>query len=303
MHVSGSRIKGALEDIRMLLNLASLDAKFTNDYICRTVLPRAVCDVYARSILTSDNPFFVRMAITIDPETEYYQLPPCIQSVAGIRSYGEGGDLQGEWRPNGNMNPYGPGWSLEGNTLHFLPAPAATSEWEIWYIPSADVPIQYGTDMSCDGTTDVDTFVLPATPALGLPFHFANEPVGQILRIVAGSGQWYERVIDTWDPATRTITVKIPVETLPAEDDLTYEVIPAGSGPFWYAAAARAAMELGVGLDISQTRRQSLKETALTALKTLRDNLSNLQGRIGKGWDKGTLDNPELAMNVWSWRV
>lgn len=299
MDPTGSKIIGAIEDIRMLLNVSSLNAKYDNNYIARTILPRAVNDVYVRSILTSDNPVYCRMSLPIAAGQEYYQLPVAVQAIMGIRMYSTQGDLLGDWRPRQSMDPRGPGWQIEGNMLHFLPIPQAAETWEVWYVPSADVPFHYGIAGTATGTTNITSLGL-GTPTYGLPFKFANEPVGQMLRIL-GSGAWYERVITSYNQSTNTVSWSNAVAVVSGVSGLVYEVVPSGMGPLWYAASARAACELGISLDVPANKRQALKESALTALKTMRDTLSNLNSRVGKGWEKRTIDNPNVAENLWAW--
>lgn len=302
MHPSGSLIKSAIECVRQLTSEATLDAKYSNPYLVRTVLGSAFADVYGRAILTMDPPVVIRHQLDLVEGQEYYNLPPSMQSVLGLRRTDDVGDLETDWKPRNELHPFGPGWALDGPTIRFNPFPSATETWHLWYIPSGQVSIHYAEDGVAGSLTDVTTITLSDSPLLGNAARLENELDGQILRVL-GDGVHYERVISSYSASDRVVTLRTPIPSVPAAGGsgpptpapLIYEVVPAGFTLLWKPAACCAALELGVGRKISQDHKESIKEQYRVSIKTARDTLSNLMGRRGHGVEKLTIDNPELT--------
>lgn len=67
-----------------------------------------------------------------------------------------------------------------------------------------------------------------------------------------------------------------------------YEIAPLGSEALYDSIAIRGAMKLGVCRNISETKKKSLLMEYGSAMKTIGDNLSNLQSRTGKSFDRGS---------------
>jgi hypothetical protein len=58
------------------------------------------------------------------------------------------------------------------------------------------------------------------------------------------------------------------------------------------AIAIASALKLGAWRKISQAQNQLLTQQYRAAIKTIGDNLANMNLRTGKGWSKDTRDNP-----------
>lgn len=298
MHPSGSLIKTACETVRLLLNEATADAKYDDALITRTVLSHALSTLVSRASQGQDNPLFVRMQLDLVSNQEYYQLPPDVLQVFRLVKFNEAGQMEWDWRPRNEFHPLGPGWSLDGNTLRINPYPVVDDSLQVWYLPAGRFNIHYGESGVAPGLTNVTTFTMQATPTLGLLGRQESEYAGGILRVMddGSTGVTYERVISSYDVATRRATIRLPIPLL-TKTTLKYEVVPAGSGPFWEAAASHAAIRLGTGRKITQQQMADLVRQHGADMKTLRDTLMQMQGRVSKHIERNTIDHPEATVS------
>lgn len=299
MHSSGSLIKTSIETIRMLLNEATLDAKYDDAYIVRTSLSTALTAMVSRSSQGADNPVLIRLQVDLVNQQQYYQLPPHVLQVLRISKFDDMGRIVWDWKPRGEFHPIGPGWILDGNTLRLNPYPTTDETIHLWYIPSGTFNAHYGETGSVSSTTNVSTFTLGASPALGVLGRGESEYAGAILRVLddGTGGTHYERVISSYNQSTRACTLRLPIPTLTKVNNLKYEVVPAGSGPFWEAAASFAAMRIAVGRKVTQQQMRDISMQHASDLKTMRDTLFQMQARVMKHNERHTIDNPEQTIS------
>jgi hypothetical protein len=86
-------------------------------------------------------------------------------------------------------------------------------------------------------------------------------------------------------------TLKRPFTSASAGAHL-YEVCPAQSQGMVEAVSLACALKLGAWRKISAAHAQMLQMQYRSAIKTIGDNLANMQMRNGKAWTKDTRDNP-----------
>jgi len=294
MHSSGSLIRGAVEDIRMLLNEAILDSKYSDQYVVRTALAQAMANLFSKTNQVATDRVYIRMPISIVAGQQYYVLPPCVEQVHCIRKYDEDGNLIWDWRPRSQFNGKGPAWSLQHRTLSLLPLPSEDIDVELWYTPSAHINMHYAEDGEVVSTTTPQEMTLSATPLMGLTGKGENEYVGSVLRSLDTTHA--ERLISAYNPISRVATLRNPLPSLSLATDCIYEVVPAGLSHFWAAAASLAALRLGIGRKIDGTHYGMIVAQHKNDLKALRDTLSSMAGRFPSSMDQNTIDNPDQSL-------
>ncbi len=297
MHPSGSLIKTALEDIRLLLNEVVINAKYDDPYIVRTGLYHAFTELFERTFGSSTKSMRVRHTLSLVDGQRDYPLPPIMQQVTRICKFNDDGTLLWDWKPRNELHPLGAGWRLEGSTLVVDPPPVANDDIEVHYIPGGNANMHYAVDGTAGALSAATTFTLSAAPELGNLGRGENEYGGWVLRLL-GPTVHAERVIQSYDPATRVCTLRSPLPTVADVDDNIYEVVPEGMGPFWGAAATAAAMRLGTGRKVSQTHMNNLIMQSRKDMRTLRGTLAMIQGRVPPHMERDSIDNPDMP---WSY--
>lgn len=301
MHSSGSLLKTFLERIRAILDEPDLDAKYDDAYVVKYVAGPALVDILSRLSNTYSCPVVLRHAFTLDSTISRYVLPPAILQVLNLRFVDDEGNMLADLAPRSPWHRLGQGWSLEGNpgslVLRFQNFPPDDQLAELWYTPSGDVQSHYGTGILArvDGTARVE---LATTPTLGLLDRRENAYAGQQLRIITTSplpigvrnitrsyyesSKWYAEVDDDF-----------PDDIV--DGSVTYEVVPSGDTAFWEAVAYWGALKLG-GRSLSEAYREHLKVEYRSAIKTVGDAMTNVQGRLPKYIEKDTMDNRDDEM-------
>lgn len=296
MHESGSFLRSFVERVRSNLDEADIDARYTDSYIVRYVCGPSLVDVLSRLSNTYSSPVVLSHQITLDEDVRQYPLPPCVQTVLNLRFLDDEGRVMADLRPRSHFSRLGVGWALAGNagslTLTFNEAPEDDQVAEILYTPNGDMQSHYGTGTLArvDGTARIE---LALTPTLGLLDRRENAYAGQVLRILSTSpAPIGERLISrTYYEASKwyaEVDDDFPSDI--ADGSITYEIVPSGDSAFWEATSFWAALKLG-GKHLSDSFRGHLTIQYRAAIKTIGDNLTNIQGRMPKSFEKDTLDN------------
>lgn len=295
-----------LDRLRALIDEPDTDGKYTNDFLLRHCVMPAMVDVLSRLNQNSDAPIVIRYAITVVAGQRYYQLPPQIQEIWRLVALDSAGNLAGDFYPRGQFHPQGPGWSIEGNILTLDPSVLPATDLYVLYVPSGDFLPHYGTSpavisLAADGVTQ--RMKLTTAPLMGQVDTRENAYAGAILRVISSTGGasvnvMEERIIsrsyisgtDWWAevrvPFVRHTTAQIPL----------YEIAPPASQPLYQGIATEAALILGAMRSISDSKAAKLQLMHRAAMKTIKDNLANLQLRTGKSFLKNTVDNPQFVM-------
>jgi hypothetical protein len=312
MHASGSVIRTFVERTRQYIDNPDFDAKYDDDYLVRHLMSPATIDVVSRVNMMSDTPVLVRHSVSLVRDQEFYLLPPNVGQVYRMAVLDDNGRVTKEWRPRGEFNPRGPGWKIEGNTLVVRPFPGLGEDVDIWYVPTGEMNAHLsvanvGILVEVDGEVVQLELANPeASPtsevALGGLDRRPNAYAGMMVRVL-GPAVHEERVIASHDVeggTAGTVNVRVPFvanpATEPEEDGVTYEVLPVIAEPFIEAIAASAAMKAGTGLKVSQVHMSNLAVQYRMAIKTAHDISANVQARLGKAFDRQTVDNPD-----WKW--
>lgn len=294
-------IKTVLETVRDTVNLPSV-ARFSDDHITRFHMMPAYASVLERIRLSRSNPVVFRHSFTTVAQQESYILPPCISEIWRVAKINDNGDVIEELNPRGQWHVNGPGWSIQENMLSFRPFPGSAVEWDIWYVPSADATIHSGVGV-VQGT-DSKTIQLAATPELGHLDQRVNAYAGVLLRTINAGNAHEERVVRTYDQATRDAGVEVAFTNLPGEGaNVTYELAPVGITGLWQAIAAVTSLHIGIAQNVSVKKITGLELLERRGLKSARDNISNIMGRYARHFDADTQDAAERTggHSRWDW--
>lgn len=293
MDVTGSFLKTVIARARGYVDAVATDAKYTDDFIVRHIIQPATVDVLSRINITQDNPIVNRFTIALAAGTSVYLMPPCVQEVWRIVRLDESLNILADYVPRNHFHRMGPNWSLEGNTLRWWPKNDEAFTVTVFYISNGDVAVHYA---STGATYGANTITFPATPTLGEVDRRPNAYVGQVVRTLPLSGGLREeRIVTAYDASTRTATVNINWTSTPATNT-PYEVAPYASQPLYEAVSCGAAMKLAAYANISDSHQEKIANQYRGALKTVRDNLSTMNMRQPKGFEKNTVDNPNLLL-------
>lgn len=306
MHTTNSYLYTLCERIRAYLDDPDVDAKYTNDYLVRHIISPSQADVLSRLNNTIGSPIILKFELTYDEDETHYTLPPCIQEVLRLVVVDEEGGILLDIVPRDRMNMRGEQWALEGAPgcfeLRLNVAYPITSTIEVWYVSNGDVHPHYGTGGTLANQSGTDRFTLDLTPTLGSVDRRPNAYAGQILRLLPDSPAAIEERVITTSYVTSSVwyvEVRKPFTHTADAGSLTYEIAPAGSQMLYEAIAVWGAMKMGTGRKISQAHQSSLRTQYLQALKTIGDNLTNIQTRVGHHFVRDTIDNPNSR--VWGW--
>ncbi len=288
MHTSGSYIKTALERVRFLINEAVMDSKYSDDYITRNGLSTAMNTLFSRAMMLWQCPVRCRFYINLVIGQEYYTLPQHIQQVTRICSRDTQGNLVWDWKPRHEMNRHMAGWAIDGNELRVNPLPSINEQIEVWYVPSATSQMHYAADGN-GVTSHPEQFTLSSAPSVGVLGKMENEYVGYYLRVLSGD-TFCQRIITAYDPATRKVTLRTALPSVPGSN-VAYEIVPPHLHLFWQAASTLAAYELGISRKVAQNTLQELVTLHKSDIKTLRDTLAMEQSRMPYHVERDTIDN------------
>ena len=293
MDSTGSFLKTVIERVRGYLDDSDFDAKYQDQFLTQHVIMPALVDVWSRVSLNADNPVMLDYSISLVNGQECYVLPSCVgevHEVVQMSEYGNDGQPATEMVPRHRMSVGGPTWALEGNMLCFRPFPSGVdgiTPYTIRYTSNGDMAPHYDSLNGMMLTSN--TFQFAAVPELGLLDKRENCYAGQIIRILDGD-VYEERIIASYEASTRTCTMKRPFIT--GTGAHAYEVAPSRSQGMVEAVSIACALKLGTWRKSSQAQMGMFTQQYRSAIKTIGDNMANMQMRTGKSWAKDTRDNP-----------
>lgn len=300
MHISGSMLRTMAERVRYYLDEPSVSAKYDDDYIVRNVLGPSTVDVLSRLHNTSSSWLILHLDITLVDGVELYPLPPAVQQVLRLVISNTDGIPVYDVIPRSIYHRQGPGWSIEGNAgalvLRIQSPPLNSFGIQIWYVPSGDVCAHLGTGTLATAA-DVSTLTLGSTPTIGLLDRRASSYCGQVLRILPTSpAPIEETIIDThyYSSGSWKVTTRLPLTS--ANGTYTYEIVPAASHPMMDAIALHAAMRQAIPHKIPGSVLEHMRIMYKQSLKTIGDNLTNLEGRLPYHIVKDTIDNVQGSL-------
>jgi hypothetical protein len=303
MDTSRSFIKTVLARIRGYLDDPDFDSKYTDQFLLQHVVMPSLVDVWSRVSLSADNPVMLDYNITFVENQECYTLPACVGEIHEIVQYTgingsqvSNGVITDDLRPSHPQSRTGPVWMIEGNMICFRPFPQNLDSagnpnltWTIRYTTNGDMLPHYSSTNLGTLNAAKTEFTFNSNPDLGLVDYRPNAYAGQFVRLLSGSVH-EERVIASYNPSSRVATLVRPFTV--AAGTYTYEVCPPQSQGMVEAIAIASALKLGAWRKISQAQNQLLTQQYRSAIKTIGDNLANMNLRTGKGYAKDTRDNP-----------
>lgn len=293
MDSTGSFLKTVIERVRGYLDDSDFDAKYQDQFLTQHVIMPALVDVWSRVSLNADNPVMLDYSISLVNGQECYVLPSCVgevHEVVQMSEYGNDGQPATEMIPRHRMSVGGPTWALEGNMLCFRPFPSGVdgiTPYTIRYTSNGDMSPHY--DSLNGNMLTSNTFQFTTVPELGLLDKRENCYAGQIIRILDGD-VYEERIIASYDAASRTCTMRRPFTV--GIGTHAYEVAPSRSQGMVEAVSIACALKLGTWRKCSQAQMGMFTQQYRSAIKTIGDNMANMQMRTGKSWAKDTRDNP-----------
>lgn len=140
---------------------------------------------------------------------------------------------------------------------------------------------------------------LATTPTLGQLDRRESSYIGQMFRYLptgatdrVQEAQITEHVLagSAW-----RVKLRFPIDVGATPGTLTYEVVPAAAQALADAVACQCALRMGVGVKISETHRSAIAVQYRTALKTIGDNMTNIQTVMPKSITRGTVNAVGLA--------
>lgn len=301
MHETGSFILTVIERVRAYLDDVDLSSKYGDDFIVRHLMQPCLQDVIARVALMRSDPVLMRLAVSLLPGVEYYQLPPCVHSVRRLAMMGDDGTVLWEEVPRSEYHPGGPRWAIEGNLLAVRPVPSSPGQTlSLWYVSNGDHPLHYATGNSAATGGSVASgqtteFRLAQTVGYGAKDRRVNAYAGSVLRILGANTIWQERIISSSHPTTNThgtLEVRVPFDPpLAGASSIRYEIAPPLSQSLWEAVACATAVKMATYKGLASTRRAAIIEEYKKAMKTVKDAAAARQGRVGSYFAKDTIDN------------
>lgn len=298
MHSTGSILYTVRDRCRNYLDEGAVNAKFPDAELFANFLHPALSDVWSRLNMSGRERVVLRADVTPVATQEYYILPPCVGMVVAVRKMDDNGNLLFDAKPRSIHHPYGPNWALEGNQLTIRPFPGDGGQpVQVWYVHNGNCGYHYGVTGAVSASNLVLT--LAANVTIGVKDRRANAYAGQMLRMLPDTGVQQETIISTHDASAGTVSPRTAFSpSLAGQTGLKYEIVPPTTvqEAFSDAWALAAALRMAAVRKITPSQDAMIRRTYLSACKTLKDTVANLESRVGKAFDRCTIDNPGLGM-------
>lgn len=271
--------------IRRDLREPEINPEFTDDEILELYLIPGWKGLFEDLVSFSTSPPVAKMDLSVVKNQEFYTLPPNVHQVLFLGKIDTQGAYTADFMPRDRLNPYGPGWTLNGTTLQINPYPQSSETLQLLYVPSGDIELHEGAGVVPVGETN--QFKLAAAPSFGDLDTRDNAYAGCTVRVQdqdAGLTRIYEYQVDSYDPTTRICTTRQAIDsavsTAGAEGSGTvdYQIIPP-FGAAWFEVLA-----MRVSLMLLASRKEP-KDYALmqrqykTQLKGMRAHATMVQAR------------------------
>jgi len=265
--------------------------KYTDDDLIEYI-HSAFDQVLASINVETDHPILTRYDVSVVSGTQDYLLPCNVAEVWRVAKIDSdtGVPLWEVW-PTNEYTFRGDGWTIEGNILRFHNLKLTAETFEILYVAAGDVSIHTATaEAGAEGSI---TFA--ASPTDGSLDIRPNAYNGYMVRTLSGTGAGQERIVSTYDSATRVATVR-PNWTTTPDNTTVYDVLPQCllSRIVKHVVALYASIDV-IGNEAKSTRRKELElqlQRKMTALKLMLSKKVRRFGTQGPGMD--TYDNTDL---------
>jgi len=298
-----SMLHNILEKAQTTLTKLDPNLDYSSDFILRQGINNELNNVISRINNTRSNPYYCTFSITTVKNQQYYSLPSGIGELARVIKLDTSGRITNDLLPRSNYDWAGPGWSIENNMLSFRPYPGGGDTYTIWYIPNGSSWPHYAENGSLDGTRSIFTLTTGdyGSQILGDVDKREGAYVGYVLRVLGsstafgtefGSEVIEERTIKSHDAEAGTVEVERAFSSNIATGTCKYEIVPIYLHAVNEAVSSGTVANLSMGSPVvTQRQQKTLYINYRSAMKTAGDNLSNIQGRVPKHFQKSTVDN------------
>lgn len=257
---------------------ASATGRYDDAALLREFLLPQVGEIITDIQMSTQVPVLMLWAFSVTSSTRAIIVPPNVGSIYRVGRLDDAGCLTHDKAQGHEFSPEGPRWSLVGNELTFRPYPTGDEDWLLFYEPTGTCFPHAGT-----GTVGADgTIILDDAPALGELDWRPNAYAGAFLRILHSGCAIQERLIETYDVATRTATPRTDWASLgsvglPDEDeDVDYEIVPLLGEHYLQYWIAKAALALGLKQAVAEKTAMALEYDKDCKLKSFRDAQSSV---------------------------
>lgn len=238
----------------------------------------------------TDHPILVRYDVPVAQGTRDYVLPCNIAEVWRIAKIDSNTGIPSrEVWPTNQYTFRGDGFTVEGNILRFQTLMLSSETLQVLYVASSDVSIHTAT--AEDGDTDSITFA--EDPTDGDLDIRPNAYAGYTVRLLDGTGAGQERIVSSYDAATRAATVRPDWDTTP-DDTTVYEVLPQYSRLIKHVVADYATLDV-LSNEAKSTRRAEAERRLQRKMSALKLMLAKKVRRFGtQGPGEDTYDNDDM---------
>ncbi len=284
-----------LEKLRNLIDEPALNAKYTDAQLMSYVQP-AYEAVLQDVLANSDAPIVIRYDLVVSDATAVYILPPVVGEILRlVKINGITGLPEWELPVRSRLNPSGPGFTIEGNTVRFSPPWKTSDTLQLEFIPTGGIEIHTGDTTTYDATS----VTLSSSPTLGTLDKRENAYAGSILRaLVAASDSSFpiqDRTITNYDAATRVATVNPAFSPeVPAATTLTYEVVPM-IGRLMEDVVTYYAATLVLSGEGDPDRVAMLEKKYAELVRAIKLRLVNIENRVGDRFEHDTPENSRMG--------
>lgn len=240
--------------------------------------------------IDTDHPILVRHDIAVLNGTQEYVLPCNAGEIWRVARIDETSRLPvWELAPTNEFAFSGYGFTIEDNILRFGTTQVVSQTLQVLYVPNSEVSIHTATADS--GTAS--TIVFPSTPTAGTLDIRDHAYAGYVVRTLSGTGAGQERVMQSYDAATRT-GVPRPDWTTAPDDTTVYEVLPQYSRLIKHVVVLYAALDI-LANEAKTQRRAEVEKQVLRKMTALRNVIGKKVNRFGtRGAGLDTNDNTDL---------
>jgi hypothetical protein len=277
-------ISRTLRTARRHVDEPELNAKYTDVELTR-MIGEAYVAVISEVNRNRSTPVVGKIVVTTDGTASSYQLPYHATVIVAVYTEDEASGIRWFWACRGPFNQKGRGVWVEGNVLKVIPRNVGSgTKFTVEFIPGGAASLNMGilTSISSDKTA----VVLPAAPTLGTLDGHENAYAGCMIRVGLGSNNVEERVITSYDRATMTATLDIPITQSGAMP--YYEIAPQIYSGLDHVIGLYLAYWIA-GIEGHPVRNARLEKMMNNAMRNLR--LDGFYSKLDTATDMGT-DGP-----------
>jgi len=275
--------------IRQFTDEPSVEPKYTNNVLIEYI-HSAFDQVLSAVNIDSDHPILVRHDVAVVNGTQEYVLPCSVGEIWRIARIDTVSRLPvWELWPSNEFTFSSYGFTVEGNVLRFGSPQVTTQTLQVLYMPNSEVAIHTATAVAGSTTT----IEFPASPTEGVLDIRPHGYAGYMVRLLDGTGEGQERVVESYNATTRVATVRPAWTTAPNATSI-YEALPQYSRLIKHVVVLYAALDVLAG-EAKSTRRAEIERVLQRKMTALRNTLGKKVNRFGtRGPGVDTIDNSDL---------